>query len=86
MLATIRREKGEDNGGRARGVHPASHVPTTYLILPVRVEKSEGKKLALLAVPVLAKGKVPPGPFGGAGHLSDQIFHAPRSQALALCH
>ena len=24
--------------------------------------------------------------FGGAGHLDDQIFHAPWSQALALCH
>ena len=24
-------------------------------------------------------------PFGEAGHLSDLIFHAPRSQALALC-
>ena len=32
------------------------------------------------------KGKVPRGClFGGAGHLWDQIFHAPRSQALALC-
>ena len=48
----------------------------------------------LMAVPFLVmphanyytKGKVPPGClFGGAGHFSDQIFHAPRSQALALC-
>ena len=35
---------------------------------------------------VVLKGKVPPGGlFGREGPLSDQIFDAPQSQALALC-